>query len=298
MSRLKLMKGETWQDALKPTPKFPEGRVQFPVLVEPKVDEIRVQVLVHQGEGRVEYLSYAGKPLHNFPGEWADAFLAAANWFGLTEWDCGLEVNRNFNDSYRWVRSSKGVPEDLEDAKLVLHVYDLPGASGDYTDRLDLVREAIDFMVCEGYNVPFQRPEGIVAHTVQQVEDLYLSYVKCGYEGAMVKSMGYQYQRKRSWDWLKLKPGAEADGEVLLMHQAFSAEGEPLGRVGSFVVRMEDGSIAEPGAGALTHLEAKDLWENYEAFMATKPWIVFKYMERDRQGGYRHPRFFRHRESK
>lgn len=293
----KLMKGYEWPEALKPTPKFPNGRVQFPVLVEPKVDEIRVQVLVGD-DGTVQYLSYAGKPLHNFPADWEYVFQEVADWFGIREWDCGLLVNRNFNDSYRFVRSSRGVPKDLQDARLELHVYDLPEAVGDYLDRRDLAREVVEHCGNHITQVPFRILDAYVAHTTQQVEDLYASLVKCGYEGVMVKSPGYEYKRTRSWDWLKLKPGAEADALVVGLTEARDAEGVPLGRVGSFIVELEDGTRAEPGAGALTHLESQDLWANRAAYLARRPWIVMKYMERDRQGGYRHPRFFRHREDK
>lgn len=292
MSKLKLMKGYTWEEALQPTSKFPNGRVQYPCLVEPKVDEIRLQVLV-QDDG-VQYLSYAGRALHNIPVQWDAEFGNLAGWFGIREFDCGILVNNNFNDSYRLVRSSKGLPDDLIGAEVVLHLYDLPTFDLPYADRRDMVTEIVEFPQS---NIPFRQLDAYVCDRPEDVAAWYDWFLKAGFEGGMVKAPEGKYKRGRSWDWLKLKPGSEADMQVTGLIEATGEDGTPLGRVGAFV-GLVDGKPAKAGAGALNHGESVVLWELREEYLANNPWIVFKYMEIDRQGGYRHPRFFRHREEK
>lgn len=297
MSKLKLMKGYTWEEALQPTSKFPNGRVQYPCLIEPKVDEIRVQVQVHGDD--VQYLSYAGKPLHNFPTEWSDEFRDIADWFGVREFDCGILVNGNFNDSYRFVRSSKGLPDDLRGAEVVLHLYDLPTFDLPYVDRREMIETIIEFASSGGDDgIPFRLLDAYVCDRPEDVAVWYNWFLKAGFEGGMVKAPEGKYKRGRSWGWLKLKPGSEADAKVVGLIEAVSEKGKPLGRVGAFRVVLEDGTEAQPAAGALTHDEAEKLWYLQDEYLANEPWIVFKFMERDRQGGYRHPRFFRHREEK
>ena len=59
-------------------------------------------------------------------------------------------------------------------------------------------------------------------------------------------------------------------------------------------VKVEDGSEASPHG--IAHDLGRDMHENPEKYIGQ--WAEFKYMERDRQGGYRHPVFYRLREAK
>ena len=76
------------------------------------------------GDG-VEFKSYSGKPLANM-AHFAPLFRELSVITGYKEFDTGFEVNENFNDSYRWVRSTKGLPTDLRGAKVKFILFDLP----------------------------------------------------------------------------------------------------------------------------------------------------------------------------
>lgn len=286
-----LMKGKVFAEH--------KHKVQYPVLVEPKVDEIRCHVR-RLGGGGVEFLSYAGKPLNNL-GRFAEQFEAALTLhglYGLYELDCGVEVRGNFNDSYRYVRS-KRLPKDLEDADVVFHLYDLPDSpDGSYLKRRAVLASLLECI--PGARLLPQEEccsEG-------EVHGLYEKYISLGYEGAMVKNPVFMYPRgKRTSDWLKLKPELDMDAVIVGFKEAVCGvaqpakglvPGVPLGRVGAVLVRCEDGSEAAPHG--VPHELGTDMHLNPEKYLGQ--WCEFKFMERDRQGGYRHPRFHRLREAK
>lgn len=292
-----LMKGKVYSER--------KHTVTFPVIAEVKYDEIRVHARLVGSE--VEFLSYDGKPLHNL-GMFEDAFRMAFDGTGLTEFDLGLEVNGNFNDSYRWARSSSGIPQEKHDKKtgktapaldvsmVRFYLFDLPTITTEpfsyRVQRRNKVAAAMS--ACLGMQV--EVPESALCQSEADL-DKYFEHVRSqGREGLMVKSAHHLYEPgKRIDGWLKMKPEAECDGVCIGFTEAVSIEGVPLGRAGSVHIRMEDGSEAHPSG--IPHDLGKDIFEHFAEFYEGD-WVQMEYMERDRQGGYRHPVFKRFRESK
>lgn len=303
-----LMKGNVWKDRRDAVDRSGNPIVVYPVYVEDKHDEIRCHVKVHplNKDGAslttVEYLSYAGKPLanmHRFDHLFRTLYIGT----GWTEFDMGFEVNGNFNDSYRWVRSTRGVPADLEDAGFQFFVFGLPqkttgGMIQQLVERQEVARYAADWV-----SVPVDVPHCVVCLSATSVEEAFLAARARGLEGVMVKQVHAPYQRKRTDGWLKMKPEDDADGLIVELIEATAtvadpergvAVGDPLGRIGSVRVRMGDGSEACPHG--IAHDLGRDMKDNPIKYIGQ--WCEFKFMERDRQGGYRHPTFHRVREEK
>lgn len=295
-----LMKGETWKDALKPVRGKP--RFEYPIWVEAKADEIRCHIRYVNGD--VRYLSYAGKPLWNlqhFDTGFVEFFKAHPR---ITELDVGVEVNGNFNDSYRWTQSSSGIPQEKFDKKtrktarqlysgmVEFILFDLPEDTREYIHRriaADSVRNAL----CES-GLRVRRPARIMCRDEAEVMEAYRDFRDKGYEGAMGKTRDHKYERKRTFGWMKIKPNEDHDGRVTSFNEAVSLEGQPLGRVGSINVECADGSTASPSG--IPHELGRELWENQAVYVGQ--WIEFYCMERDRAGGYRHPIYNRFREDK
>lgn len=280
-----LMKGHKWRDH--------RAKMTYPAWVEIKHDEIRCHVIVDTDRRTVQYLSYAEKPLHNL-SRFDAGWLALADEIGLTEFDCGFEANGTYNDSYRYVRSSKGLPEDLKDAPCMFFLFDLPTIADENFEYRAKVRHDVH-AVALSHDLPVGIPPGSWAHAEASIDKMFVQARKRGFEGLMVKSLGHMYERgKRTYGWLKVKPEDDADGIIQGFTEAISESGEPLGRAGSVTIKCEDGSIASPHG--IAHDLGTDMWQNPEKYIGQ--WAEFKYMERDRQGGYRHPVFHRLREAK
>lgn len=279
----KLMKGHPYSKGAK--------RITFPAVAEVKVDEVRLDVRLEGGA--VLFRSYADKPLHNL-GQFEQAFRRFLESFDTPRLDMGVLVNKTFADTYRYVRSSKGVPADLLGAHVEFILFDIPGI-GDFTYAVrQQVRTRAANLLNE-YGLPVSTPIDHVVRSHEEIMALYDRVRGDGYEGLMLKSFDHLYEvGKRSYGWLKVKPEDEADAKIIAVNQAHSEDGTPLDRAGSVQVECEDGSTA--AVGGFTHDVGRALLANPSEFIGQ--WLTFTYMERDRQGGYRHPRFERFREAK
>lgn len=292
-----LMKGKHWSDRHK----F-RVPLKYPVVVQPKVDEIRVRVFVHLPTQAVVYHSYAEKPLFNL--HFADTmFLWLADRFKLQNFDCGFLCNNNFDDSRSFVRSSKNFPDRLRNASRVFLLYDIPDSTAEYSERLPHMAE-ICTTAAFIFDTPLRNLPRWIAGTQEEVEGFYESLRAQHYEGAMVKTLSHKYQiGKRSQDWLKMKPEDTADGKIVGFVEARATVpipalgvkiGDPLGRVGSVIVKLEDGTEARPHG--IAHELGAEMLANPSKYLGE--WCEFAFMERDTQGGYRHPVFRRIRDPK
>lgn len=295
-----LMKGEVFADACKLVRGQP--RFQYPVMVEAKADEIRCRVFKSEWGG-ILFESYAEKPLHNME-LLATAFQLVFKQMQITELDVGILVNGNFNDSYRWVRSAKGFPQEKFDKKsgktapaldygmVQVIVFDVPESTDQYIDRMIVADFAASGL--RQYGVAAVRPARELCGSPEEVMACYAQYREAGYEGAMAKTLGHTYERRRTFEWMKIKPKETFDGKITGFNEAVSETGAPLGRVGSINVECADGSTASPAG--IAHGLGRTLWEDQAKYIGQ--WIEFSAMERDRQGGYRHPIYDRFREDK
>lgn len=298
-----LMKGFTWEDAQKLVKGKP--RFQYPIVVENKADEIRCRVVYEHSDGVdfIQFLSYADKPLHNMGG-FVAAFVAFFKSSGLTELDIGIEVNGNFNDSYRWTQSSTGVPQKKLDKKtgkvspalygsmVKIILFDLPECGLPFRVRLGWIDANARLLIALGLNAT--RPVRRVCWNYNEVMSTYVEYRALGHEGAMGKTFEHLYERKRSFNWMKIKPKEFLDGVITGINRAHSLEGVPLDRAGSVAVRFEDGSTAD--CGGLKHAFAAAIYADPASVIGE--WCECERMEADRAGGSRHPIFKRLREAK
>ena len=114
-----LMKGNRWHERKDAKDRKGNPIVTYPVSVDVKYDEVRCHVVILSNEHGtpmdVQFYSYAGKALANMK-RFKNLFLTVARVSGWREFDCGFEVNESFNDTYRWVRSTRGLPADLQKA--------------------------------------------------------------------------------------------------------------------------------------------------------------------------------------
>ena len=294
-----LMKGNVWHERCRAKKRNGDTVVTYPVYVEDKHDEIRCHVKILTSlntnihpKNRVLFLSYAGKPLANME-QFAHIFYKLYSSTGYSEFDMGFECNENFNDSYRWVRSTKGVPSDLTDATFKFYIFGLPEKNvpmyRQMQMRLEVVAYAKDWV-----SVPVLVPFFQTATNEHDVDQMFAFARSRGREGVMVKQPHALYERKRTDGWLKMKTEADADGVITSVNRAFALDGTRLARAGSVTVQMSDGSVARPSG--IAHELAADMWLHPEKYFGE--WCTFSYMERDRQGGYRHPTWGRLREAK
>lgn len=263
----------------------------FPVIAEEKLDGVRclVQVL----GTRVNYISYAGKELHNL-GVYDEMWLRQRDEANSSLFDCEF-VYRNFDLTYKVTRS-KTPPSWFDRAEGRFYLLDFPDRVGTYR----AVEPALLAIATSAYPI-IQRPRSRVCRNIEEVQRMMVDVVSNGGEGLMLKEiLGLYLQGGRSKTWGKLKRQETADGRILAVRAAISKDGVPKAEVGSFLVEVqsETGEVATAQASAskLTTAEKRNMWANREQFVGK--WCELQFMQRDRAGGFRHPVFLRIREDK
>lgn len=129
----------------------------------------------------------------------------------------------------------------------------------------------------------------------ESIDVLYNYFRSMGVEGAVVTpaSAPYVSGKKLGSGW-KMKPTETFEAIVTGLEEATAEDGTGHGRLGSFVVKYEDGTTGKVAAGALTHDEARAIWQDQAGTLGRL--IEVKAMESFETGGVRHPTFLRFRD--
>lgn len=131
-------------------------------------------------------------------------------------------------------------------------------------------------------------------NNLDEVYDFYALCRKAGYEGAVIKPFEYRYQRKRSFDWMKMKPGMEFDIKEadLLVTGIYEGKDKYAGMMGGVEVNFKDKTTRVGGGWSDAQREL--YWCEPERVMGKV--IEVHYMEESSKGKLRHARFVRFRD--
>ena len=286
------------------------------VVLQVKRDEIRCVVEIHEiwvEETRefvnthVTYTSASGKPLYNL-GHFDKHWLDFAKRTGKRRIDTGVSVNDSFDLTRRTVMASKKVydlsgntantiagekkkdpPHYVGPLRAMFWLYDIIDHYGTYEDRrrsmAHYALEFPEFLVCPETFVIYNTLAG-VQRAVDDVESHFQQALELRHEGLMIKRFYHSWEPRRTTNWMKMKPEAEVDVRITGF---IPGKGEFAGLVGSLTGRAEDGSTVDFSGFTLELRRA--ISADFESYLGR--WCEVQYMQRDAQGGYRHPRFFR-----
>lgn len=318
MSKLKCMKGDAFTEKRLRKWLHEDGAVVLQV----KRDEFRCVVDVNwkaKDNPAVYFTSASGKPLFNLDC-FSALFISMSHFYGTNRFDMGVCINDSFDLTRRTVRASTK-PYDLTGQseqviagkkksdpthytgplKARFWFYDMPEANIPYISRrIDMATLHNNFPeftgVPETEVVALDRdnyPEAeAIERAVAEVQAVFATARELGHEGIMVKRYEHQWEPKRCPDsWMKLKPNDEVDGRIIGKTEG---KGKFAGMIGSLICEAEDGSNFT--ISGMTDAERLDFTENFETYRGQ--WVTATYMERDTQGGYRHPQFNRMHDEK
>lgn len=315
MSDLRVMKGDSYSEKRLRKWLKEDGAVVLQI----KRDEFRCVVDVNwqaKDNPEVYFTSASGKPLYNLDC-FSAMFISMSHFYGTNRFDMGVCVNDSFDLTRRTVRASTK-PYDLTGyseqviagkkksdpahyvgpLKACFWFYDLPEVNTAFiTRRGDMAilhqnyPEFTNLPETEIVTVRQDVQDGI-DRAVQQVNEVFATARELGHEGLMVKRYDHKWEPKRCPDsWMKLKPNDEIDGRIIGKTEG---KGKFFGLIGSLICEAEDGS--QFTISGMTDAERVDFTQNFETYRGQ--WVTATYMERDTQGGYRHPQFNRMHDEK
>ena len=255
------MKVPVFECMLADDSKKHEKKMVGEVLVEPKLDGVRVVAILDVDKDEVKMYSRNGKELYNFPKIVAQLDSMLDQMPESLVFD-GEVMSDDFQTLMREIHRKEGAKTD--DA--ILNVFDcLPlidfmdgGCGLTITKRKQMLED-------------FEYPDNIrlVEYVKMNLSDedgqkQFADYNKLcidkGYEGIMVKPINGSYECKRSSLWLKVKPFIEVS---LTVKDVEEGTGRNAGKLGALIVEGTDGGkfIKTNVGSGLTDADRDTFWK-------------------------------------
>ena len=229
------------------------------VLVEPKLDGVRVVVICDVDKNEVNMFSRNGKELSNFPVI-QQQFSEMLGQFSESMVFDGEIMSADFQTLMREIHRKAGAK--TQDA--VLNLFDCMPLynfqDGSCVDPLWKRKETLDSFTY-GANI------NLVEHVKMDLSDAdgqkqFADYNKIcidrGFEGIMVKPINGIYECKRSVLWLKVKPFIEVSLTVKAVEEG---TGRNVGKLGALVVEgTDDGKFIKTNVGSGLTDDNRDMY--------------------------------------
>ena len=237
-----------------------EKKLKGRVLLEPKLDGVRVVAICDVDRDEVVLMSRNGKELANFP-HINQQFEDMLDQLSESMVFDGEIMSENFQVLMREIHRKDGAK--TEDAVLnlfdclTLKEFKTGGSVKPITERKTILES---FRL--GANM--QRVE-YVACDLTEDRDRFLDYNKLcvdrGYEGIMVKPIAGAYECRRSTLWLKVKPFIEVSLTVVATEEG---TGRNAGKLGALIVEGTDmGKFIRTNVGSgLTDSDRESYWRD------------------------------------
>jgi DNA ligase-1 len=236
------------------------------VIVEPKLDGVRVIVICDVDKDEVKLFSRNGKELSNFP-EINKQFDDMMDQMGESMVFDGEVMSDDFQTLMREIHRKGGAK--TKDAKL--NLFDcLPlsefknGGSNSVNDGILKRKEML-----ESFKFHLKSNIHLVEYVKMNLSDedgqkQFADYNKMcidrGFEGIMVKPITGVYECKRSTLWLKVKPFIEVS---LTVKDTEEGTGRNVGKLGALIVEgKDDGKFIKTNVGSgLTDSDRETYWK-------------------------------------
>ena len=238
-----------------------EKKMVGEMIVEPKLDGVRVIVICDVDKDEVKLFSRNGKELSNFPiiNKQFDDMLDQLDESMVFD---GEVMSDDFQTLMREIHRKGGAK--TKDAKLNLFdcmplIHFMAGGSRDaITERkkwLEGYTYGPNINLVEYVKMNLSEPDG-----QKQFADYNKLCIDRGFEGIMVKPVGGIYECKRSVGWLKVKPFIEVSLTVVDTEEG---TGRNAGKLGALVVEgKDDGKFIKTNVGSgLTDTDRETFWK-------------------------------------
>ena len=276
-----------------------EKKMTGEMIVEPKLDGVRVIVICDVDKDEVTLFSRNGKELLNFP-EVNRQFDEMLDQMSESMVFDGEVMSDDFQTLMREIHRKGGAK--TKDAKLnlfdcmPLEDFMAGGCDGDIMTRKTML-EKFEFgpniNLVEYVKMNLSEPDG-----QKQFADYNKLCIDRGFEGIMVKPVGGIYECKRSTGWLKVKPFIEVSLKVTDVEEG---TGRNAGKLGALVVEgtdMDKFIKTNVGSG-LTDEDRETFWKAKEKLIGqiveVRADAITQNQETTDEWSLRFPRFLRFR---
>jgi DNA ligase-1 len=254
------MKVPVFECMLADDSKKHEKKMVGEVLVEPKLDGVRVVVVCDVDKDEVKMFSRNGKELSNFPKivQQFDEMLDQMSESFVFD---GEVMSDDFQTLMREIHRKGGAKTD--DA--ILNVFDCLPLEDFKEGECGLsITKRKQFLEDYNYGPNIKLVEYVKMNLSdedgqKQFADYNKLCIDKGFEGIMVKPIGGVYECKRSSLWLKVKPFIEVSLSVIDVEEG---TGRNVGKLGALIVEGTDGGkfIKTNVGSGLSDTDREEFW--------------------------------------
>jgi len=276
-----------------------EKKMVGEMIVEPKLDGVRVIVICDVDKDEVKLFSRNGKELLNFP-EINKQFDEMLDQMSESMVFDGEVMSDDFQTLMREIHRKGGAK--TKDAKL--NLFDcMPlgdfmagGCDGDIMTRktmLEKFKFGPNINLVEYVKMNLSEPDG-----QKQFADYNKLCIDRGFEGIMVKPVGGIYECRRSVGWLKVKPFIEVSLKVVDVEEG---TGRNAGKLGALVVEGKDmDKFIKTNVGSgLTDTDRETFWKAKDKLIGqiveVRADAITQNQDTTNEWSLRFPRFLRFR---
>jgi len=283
---------------------FDERKLKFPCYVDPKFDGERCLAFINYKEPEVTYFSRNGNQFLNY-GCFDEELVKVFKGEGNIVVDCEVIDKAGFQTL---MKVPKYHDPNFDTSGLLLVVFDWIPQADFESSEFDLPQEkryAHLKGLFKGHSGRVAVVDTRLAQDWQEAEKIYDHWVAEGLEGIILKQPDGNYEFKRSFTWMKLKPKRSEDVKIVGMELG-DANKRFAGMCGSLIIERDDpkrGPIRVNVASGFTDHMHKNIVEVDDQILYTKTdgqvinlkgeivEVTFDCLTED--GSYRFPRFKR-----
>lgn len=258
---------------------------EWPVMVQPKLDGVRVLVHIGRSPDDIKFLSRSGREFDSFDS------LKPIIWDGAAEFELqGHVLDGEVTDGDFLATVSAVRRRGVDKGTSVFNVFDVLPAAAFHEGKHDVpaqVRYYRDVQRLLEHHPRLQVVPTILAETEDEIWAEYRRIRAVGGEGVIVKHRDAPYVCARSYDWMKIKDCQSVDLQV---HGVQPGTGKYAGQVGALLCYFGDVEVAV-GSGLPDGLR---LFDKKHLIGRT---IEVQYHEVTPAGSLRHPRFVKMRDT-
>lgn len=274
--------------------KYSDKKVKYPVYVDIKLDGLRGIATVTDTEAKV--YSRNAKELKNYKTI-EEELIKLKNWtnfnipFAISFYDGEVTLG-HFQDLMRTASRKEDGIEMAADA--IYNIFDIVSESNTNQNLesrlaiLNVIEKAIKDLKLKHLKVN----KGKVVNNYEELLAFYNECVNNGFEGIMIKDLNGLYEFKRSYNWMKMKPEASEDFEIVGFEEG---TGKYQGKLGAIICKLPNEETVSVGSG-YTDEEREEFWIKKTELLGQI--IEVKFQEKTKAWSLRFPVFVRFRRDK
>lgn len=258
-----------------------EQEIQYPCIIQPKLDGIRMISICQNGE--IKLYSRTHKPIKTVPH--IQKQLQSLISFLGNDWILDGELyNHDYKENFNELISIIKRDELHENHTLIeYHIYDIPSKYELKTSNRMEILKALELKIKNVELKNLKVIKNIHVDNREGVEAGLVKFLELGYEGAMVRTEG-PYEFKRSKYLLKYKKFQDAEFRIVGVEEG---KGKLSGHAGSFICLLQSGNhVNVKMIGELKNL--KEMFDNFEEKYLNKM-LTVKFFGYTEDGSLRFP---------